>query len=104
MNYLEVFGVLTGVAVDVSKFCGDGAGVLKARSRSLKNAAPFISGAQPLRYCRPHYVYFYELRPPVSSTYFWLFALRLSAYTEPSLLSNVGLVVFSAKHPHTVAA
>jgi len=29
MIYLEVFGVLTGVGVDVSKLCGVGAGVLK---------------------------------------------------------------------------
>ena len=29
MSYLEVFGVLTGVGVDVSKFFGVGAGVLK---------------------------------------------------------------------------
>jgi len=29
MSYLEVFGVLTGVRVAVSKFCGVGAGVLK---------------------------------------------------------------------------
>jgi len=29
MSYLEVFGVLTGVGVDVSKFFGAGAGVLK---------------------------------------------------------------------------
>jgi len=29
MSYLEVFGVLTGVEVDVSKFFGVGAGVLK---------------------------------------------------------------------------
>jgi len=28
MSYLEVFGVLTGVRVDVSKFFGVGAGVL----------------------------------------------------------------------------
>jgi len=28
MSYLGVFGVLTGVGVDVSKFCGGGAGVL----------------------------------------------------------------------------
>jgi len=28
MSYLEVFGVLTGVGVDVSKFFGVGAGVL----------------------------------------------------------------------------
>jgi len=28
MSYLEVFGVLTGVGVDVSKFFGAGAGVL----------------------------------------------------------------------------
>jgi len=29
MSYLEVFGELTGVGVDVSKFCGVRAGVLK---------------------------------------------------------------------------
>jgi len=29
MSYLEVFGVLAGVGVDVSKFLGVGAGVLK---------------------------------------------------------------------------
>jgi len=29
-------------------------------------------GAQPLRLCRPHYVYFCELRPPVSPNV-WLF-------------------------------
>ena len=29
MNYLKLFGVLTGVGVDVSKFFGVGAGVLK---------------------------------------------------------------------------
>jgi len=29
MSYLEVFGVLTGVGVDVSKFFGVGAGVLE---------------------------------------------------------------------------
>jgi len=29
MSYFEVFGVLTGVGVDVSKFFGVGAGVLK---------------------------------------------------------------------------
>jgi len=29
MSYLEVLGVLTGVGVDVSKFFGVGAGVLK---------------------------------------------------------------------------
>jgi len=29
MSYLEVFGVLTGVGLDLSKFCGVGAGVLK---------------------------------------------------------------------------
>ena len=29
MSYLEVFGVLTRVGADVSKFCGVGAGVLK---------------------------------------------------------------------------
>jgi len=30
MSYFEVFGVLTGVGVDVSKFFGLGAGVLKS--------------------------------------------------------------------------
>jgi len=36
MSYREVFGVLTGVGVHVSKFCGVGAraGILKALSRS----------------------------------------------------------------------
>jgi len=34
MNYLELFGLLTGVGVDVSKFFGVGAGVLVAWSRS----------------------------------------------------------------------
>jgi len=29
MSYLEVFGALTGVGVDVSKFFGAGAGVLQ---------------------------------------------------------------------------
>jgi len=33
MSYLEVFGVLTGVGVDVSKFFGVGAGVLKHGAR-----------------------------------------------------------------------
>jgi len=28
-SYLDVFGVLTGVGIDVSKFCGVGARVLK---------------------------------------------------------------------------
>jgi len=40
MSYLDVFGVLTGVRVDVSKFFGVGAGVLKrgagAESKSEK--------------------------------------------------------------------
>jgi len=40
MGYLEVFGVLTGVGVDVSNFFGVGAGVLKhwagAESKSEK--------------------------------------------------------------------
>jgi len=46
MSYLEVFGVSTGVGVDVSKFCGVGAGVLKhgaGTELSLKNVTPLIS-------------------------------------------------------------
>jgi len=45
MSYLEVFGVLTGVGVGVSKFFRVGAGVVKQeeRSRSLKNVTPLIS-------------------------------------------------------------
>jgi len=27
-------------------------------------------GGQPFRYCRPHYVYLYELQPPISLKYF----------------------------------
>jgi len=49
MSYLEVFGVLTGVGVDIAKFFE--AGVLKPEpegSRSLKNVTPFISGANRL--------------------------------------------------------
>jgi len=33
MGYLDVFGVLTGVGVDVSKIFGVGAGVLKCGAR-----------------------------------------------------------------------
>jgi len=32
MSYLEIFGVLTGVGVDVSNFFGVGAGVLEPKA------------------------------------------------------------------------
>jgi len=47
MRYLEVFGVLTGVGIDVSKFFIVGAGILnqkQERNRSLKNVTSLISG------------------------------------------------------------
>jgi len=38
MSYLEVFGVQTGVGVDVSKFFGVGAGVLKRGAGAEKES------------------------------------------------------------------
>jgi len=48
MNYLEVFGVLIGVGVDVSKFSEsqqESQSVEQERSRSLKNVTPLISAS-----------------------------------------------------------
>jgi len=43
-------------------------------------------GTQPFCYCRPHYVRFDELRPPVSSRYFVLLLLCFHAW--PSFCSG----------------
>jgi len=51
-------------------------------------------GAQPFRYCRPHIDLFYELRPLVSSIYFFCIACVLLPHTEASLLSHVNVAVF----------
>jgi len=53
-------------------------------------------GPQPFRYCRPHYVYCYELRSPVSSRCFyfsWIALVRLPRRAY-SLLPHVCLAVF----------
>ena len=55
----------------------------------------YIREAQPFRYCRPHYIYFYELRPPVSSVYFiFCIASVLLSHTEPTLFPHVCLAFF----------
>jgi len=41
MSYLEVFGVLTGVGVEVSKFCRVGAGVSKPEAESESEKGDF---------------------------------------------------------------
>jgi len=50
-------------------------------------------GAQTFRYCRLHYVYFCELRPPLSSRYF-LHCFVLLPHTGLSLLPRVCLAIF----------
>jgi len=50
---------------------------------------------QLFRYCWPHYVYFYELRPPVSPRYFiFRIASVLLSHTEPTLLPHFCLAFF----------
>jgi len=51
-------------------------------------------GAQPFRYCQPHYVYFHDLRRSVSSV--------LLPRTEPTLLSHVCLTIFLLNISYTV--
>jgi len=46
MSYLEVFGALRGVRVDVSKFFGVGAVLSQNQERSLKNVTSFISDSR----------------------------------------------------------
>jgi len=68
---------------------------------SLIASFVYIRGAQPFRYCRPHCVYFYELRLPVNSSYFHVHCagfvlsdfLVFLPHIEPSLLSHVCLTV-----------
>jgi len=46
-------------------------------------------------YCRPHYIYFYELRPPMSSRHFcFCIASDLLPRSKPTLLPHVCLSVF----------
>jgi len=54
MSYLEVFGVLTGVGVEVSKFCGVGAGAgvskPEAGAESEKGNSAHLCSTQQRRF------------------------------------------------------
>jgi len=68
-----------------------------AHANAQRSCSPLVytRAAQPFRYCRPHYVCFYELRPPVSSRYFiFCPAAVLLSHTEPTLLPHVCLAFF----------
>jgi len=47
--------------------------LVKAKCGAWGSSAACIEsrGAQPFRCCLPHYVYFYQVRPQVSSRYFY---------------------------------
>ena len=55
------------------------------------------SGAGPFCYCRPHYMYFYGLGPPIISRYLYILHCFSSASTHwaYSLLPHVCLAIFS---------
>jgi len=60
-----------------------------------------IRDAQPFRYCRSHYVYFYESRPPVSSRcYFCCTGFVLFPNTKPTTCFQS--LFLSTKYSHTV--
>ena len=59
--------------------------------------------AQSFSYCRPYYVYFYELRPPVDSRYFrfWHCFCSASAHgTKPASRRLFGRLSTTGKYPH----
>ena len=61
------------------------------------------AGAQPFRYCRPHNVRFYELRPPVSSRSFYILHCFCSASAHWAYPASTHLFRrISTKHPATV--
>jgi len=69
-----------------------------------KNLGKYVQSrcAQPFCYWRPHYFYFYDLRPPVSLRQFYCFALLQFFFRPLSLACFHTFGRLSAEYPHTV--
>ena len=72
-----------------------------AEQNALRQVMSWNRRAQSFHFCAPHYVCFYELRPPVSVNIF-LYCFCSAPHTEPSLLPHVCLGLLSTKYLHIV--